>query len=73
MIYNVSQGLGITVEDVLYKWSYENLLLMSRATPSYDVKKKDDKPEWDESKDANIPENFSINENSNIKDEEFIV
>ena len=74
MIYNLSQGLGIPIDDVLHKWSYENLLLFSRATPSYGSDKNEESEDkWDESLDANNPENFTINENSNMEDEEFIV
>ena len=37
--------------------SYENLLLYSAATPGYDdVKEEEDT--WDESLDANNPDNF---------------
>lgn len=59
--------------EVLYAWSYENLLLLSRATPSYGGgKDKDETPEWDASKVADNPENFTIRSNSNIEDEEII-
>lgn len=43
--------------------TFENLLLYQRATPLYDDKKEDD---WDESKDANNPDNFK-------KGDEFII
>lgn len=59
--------------DVLYVWSYENLLLLSRAAPSYTPEKdKDGRPEDDPSKLADNPGNFTIRENSNIEDEEII-
>ena len=38
--------------------SYQNLLMYSAATPHYD----DEKDEWDDSIDANNPDNF-INSN----------
>ncbi len=43
--------------------SYENLLLYAAATPQFD----DEQDEWDETKDANNPDNFNDNDN-----EEFI-
>lgn len=50
------------------------MLLFSRATPSYGSDKKEEREDkWDESLDANNPNNFQINENSNVEDEEFIV
>lgn len=59
--------------DILYTWSYENLLLLSRAAPSYTAgKDKDERPEWDPAKVADNPDNFTIRENSNMEDEEII-
>lgn len=73
MIYNLSQITGISIHDVLYTWSFENLLLFSRATPSYDTDSEEEKEEeWDERLNANNPDNFSINENSDTEDEEYI-
>lgn len=73
MIYNLSQITGIPIHDVLYTWSFENLLLFSRATPSYDTDSEEEKEEeWDERLNANNPDNFSINENSDTEDEEYI-
>lgn len=43
-----------TFEEILDEMTFENLLLYQRATPLYD----DEKDTWDESKDANNPENF---------------
>ena len=45
--------------------SYENLLLYTAATPQYD----DEKDEWDDSIDANNPDNFK---NTNEEEEEFV-
>lgn len=74
MIYNLSQGLGIPPRELLYEWSYENLLLMSRATPSYG---KDDggteRRQWDARLDANDPANFALNPNSGDDDEEYVI
>lgn len=58
LVYNLSQVTGIPVYDVLYKWSFENILLFSRATPSYDVEEEKKEKEWDERLDANNPDNF---------------
>ena len=58
LVYNLSQSTGIPVYDVLYKWSFENILLFSRATPSYDVEEEKEEKEWDERLDANNPDNF---------------
>lgn len=73
MIYNYSHALSMPVEDVLYKWSYENLLLLSLSIPQYDYGEDRKERKWDGRMDANDPKNFSIKENSNIEDEEFIV
>ena len=50
---------------MLYEMSYQNLLMYSAATPHYD----DEKDEWDDSIDANNPDNFK---NTNEDEEEFI-
>lgn len=76
MIYNLSQGLGIPIGEALYEWSYENLLLFGRSTPSYSSlrkKKEGGGKKWDGSMDANDPGNFKINPNSGNPDEEYIV
>ena len=44
--------------------SYENLLMYGYAAPSYD----DEEDDWDESLDANNPDNFDYNE----EEEEFV-
>ena len=43
--------------------SYETVIMYSSAAPSYD----DEKDDWDDSIDANNPDNFSNNE-----EEEFV-
>lgn len=75
MIWNLSQSTGLSIEDVLYKWSYENLLLFRSATPSYDTKEQEDEKEkkWNPKLDANDPRNFRVNPNSDNEDEEYIV
>lgn len=47
-----------TFEKILDDVTFENLLLYQRATPLYD----DEKDDWDESKDANNPDNFKDSE-----------
>lgn len=75
MIYNLSQNTGLSIDDILYKWSFENVLLFSRATPSYDTDSKEEKNKnkWNPALDANNPDNFSINPNSDNDDEEYVV
>ena len=57
--------LNTTPEYVLYEMSYENLILFSHAVPVYDDEKE---VEWDDSIDANNPDNF----NDNNDEEEFV-
>lgn len=54
----MSKGLGMSIREVLYEHSYQQLLLFSSTLPTYDFdsSKKDDK--WDDSLDANDPSNF---------------
>ena len=42
---------------MLYDISHENLVMYTKATPYYD----DEKDDWDDSIDANNPDNFSNN------------
>ena len=48
-----SKAFGSTVDEVLYDMSYRNLIMYSAATPQFD----DVVNEWDESLDANDPNN----------------
>lgn len=75
MIWSLAQSTGLSIEDILYKWSFENVLLLSRATPSYDTNDTDNNEEgkWNPALDANDPNNFTINPNSEDEDEEYIV
>lgn len=58
---------------MLYGWSYENLLLLSRSAPDYGAgRDREESAEPDPARLADNPENFSICENSNIEDEEII-
>lgn len=63
MIYSWAKNLGCSVEHILYDMSYRNLLLYSAATPQYDDEKAKD---WDESKDANNPDNFKIKKKQTV-------
>ena len=63
MIYSWAKMLNATPDYVLYEMSYANLLLYSRAVPSYD----DEEDEWDDKLDANNPDNFNDND-----EEEFV-
>ena len=58
MILGWAKNLNVTPEYILYDISHENLVLYTKATPFYD----DEKDEWDDSLDANNPENFGNNE-----------
>ena len=44
----------MTIEYALDNISYVNAVMYSRAMPMYDDKKKEDRPPFDESVDANI-------------------
>lgn len=76
MIYALSQSTGIPAYDILYKWSFENVLLISRAAPSYSTDEEQDNSnefKWDDRLDANNPLNFEIHPNSSLEDEEFVI
>ena len=64
MIYGWAKLLNTPPNYVIYEMSYENLLMYGYAAPSYDDEETE---EWDESLDANNPDNFDDNE-----EEEFI-
>lgn len=61
----MAKSFGVSFDYVLYDLSYDNLLLYGFATPSYNSKKKTEEP-WDDSIDANNPDNFN---NGNEEDE----
>lgn len=71
MIYGWAQALHATPDYILHGISYENLLLYSQASPSYDTDKKPEE-EWDESIDANNPDNFKSKNDNDEEEEEFI-
>lgn len=69
MIYGWAQALHATPEYILHGISYENLLLYNQASPSYDTGKKQEE-EWDESIDANNPDNFKSKNDTDDNDDE---
>lgn len=59
MIFSWAKLLNTTPDYILYDISYQNLILFSAAAPSYDdVNDKEDE-DWDDSIDANNPDNFN--------------
>lgn len=64
MILGWAKNLNTTPDYVLYEISHENLVLYTKAMPLYD----DEKDEWDDSLDANNPDNF----NDNNDEEEYV-
>lgn len=65
MIYGWTQSFYTTPEYILHGISYKNLILLNAAAPSYYSGAKEE--EWDDSVDANNPENFN-----NDQEEEYI-
>lgn len=59
MIVGWCKNLGLTPYQVLYDYSYSNLVLLTAAIPAYDD--IEDK-EWDSRLDANNPNNFGGDE-----------
>lgn len=55
MILGMCKNLGVTPDYVLHGMTYENLIMYGYATPTFD---DDDSTAFDESKDANNPNNF---------------
>lgn len=53
--------MNTTPDHILYEMSYENMVMYSAATPSYD----DERDDWDEGIDANDPNNFK-NKNEEV-------
>jgi len=54
MILGACKNLGVTPDYVLHSMTYENMIMYGFATPIYDS----DEDDWDESLDANNPNNF---------------
>lgn len=67
VVYCTAKNLGVSPSYVLNELSYINLLMYGHATPQYNPKSKEEQ-EWDDSIDANNPNNFK----SNNDEEEFV-
>ena len=61
---------GMTAKEALYDISYKNVIMYSRAMPMPNDETEDDKPLFDESLDANNPDNF--NKFNDFEDEEVV-
>lgn len=73
MIYKISQSLNMPIREVIYGWSFENLMLLMASAPNFGSRdKKEEEKKWDERLDANNPDNFKINQNSSSEDEEYV-
>lgn len=55
MILGMCKNLEVSPEYVLHNMTYENLVMYGYATPTFD---DDDEVVYDESLDANNPNNF---------------
>lgn len=67
MILGVCKNLGVTPEYALYEMSYANAVMYNKVTPTYeDTKQEKSNDKWDESLDADNPDNF-IGDESVIK------
>ena len=63
MILGVCKNIGCTPDYALYEMSYANVILYSRATPTYDdikESRESKKKKFDKSLDANNPDNFHL-------------
>jgi hypothetical protein len=58
----MSKAYRLAPDYILYQMSYINVALYSSVLPSYDEKKKENEQDFDESKDANDPDNFTNDE-----------
>lgn len=71
MVLGVCKNIGVTPDYILYEMTYENVLMYSHATPTYesddditdDNKKNGFRPELD----ANNPDNFN-----NLDDDDMV-
>lgn len=68
MILGWAKNLNVPPEYVLYEMSHDNLLLYSKATPSY----YDEKDEWDDTLDANNPDNFKFKEEKDTSERIYV-
>ena len=61
---------GMTAKEALYDISYKNAIMYSRAMPMPNDETEDDQPLFDDSLDANNPDNF--NKFNDFEDEEIV-
>ena len=61
---------GMTDKEALYDISYKNAIMYSRAMPMPNDETEDDQPLYDDSLDANNPDNF--NKFNDFEDEEIV-
>ncbi len=61
---------GMTDKEALYDISYKNAIMYSRAMPMPNDETEDDQPLYDDSLDANNPDNF--NKFNDFEDEEVV-
>lgn len=61
---------GMTAREALYDISYKNAIMYSRAMPMPNDETEDDQPLYDDSLDANNPDNF--NKFNDFEDEEVV-
>lgn len=67
-MYCTAKNLGVSPDYVLNEMSYLNVLMYGYATPQYNFKKDKEQRKWDDSLDANNPDNFK----SDSDEEEFV-
>ena len=61
---------GMTDKEALYDISYKNAIMYSRAMPMPNDETENDQPLYDDSLDANNPDNF--NKFNDFEDEEVV-
>ena len=66
----VAKMFGMTDKEALYDISYKNAIMYSRAMPMPNDETEDDQPLYDDSLDANNPDNF--NKFNDFEDEEVV-
>lgn len=55
----IAKTFGMTDKQALYDISYKNAVMYSRTMPMPDDKSETDRPIYDDSLDANNPDNFN--------------
>lgn len=66
----MAKTFGMTAKEALYDISYKNAIMYSRAMPMPNDETEDDSPLYDDSLDANNPDNF--NKFNDFEDEEVV-